>query len=174
MSDISLGEFCEPRAGSAELALRRWGFTGDRLLRLAARVARDQRSIPEGYLEDAIGHLTVVGIQAALEFDPARAPAFTYGTVDKHFEAFAYYRMRLRLIDWLRSTSNGNGFGRNGTLGREQLGVEDEDDLTGWEQVVLDRAERDRWKMCAHQSGLTVAEWLKRAGTIQADFQTAA
>jgi len=41
-------------SGAAELALERWGFTGDRLLRLAARAARDHHAIPAGYLDDAI------------------------------------------------------------------------------------------------------------------------
>lgn len=177
-------------AGAAELALEQWQFNGQRLLRLAARVAHDHRNLPVGYLEDAISHLTEVGIRAAFEFNPDRALGFTYGSIDKHFEAFAYYRMRLRLIDWVRTTSNGNGFGRNGTLGRELL-VSDTDpgdhespatmkwhgihpeDLDGLDDVVIADLERERWRKCAKMSGLSLTEWLYRAGTIQADFQLA-
>jgi len=160
--------------GDAELALEQWGFTGQRLLRLAARAAHDHRTIPTGYVEDAVGHLTEVGIRAAFDFDPGRATGFTYGTVDKHFEAFCYWRMRMRLVDWLRTTSNGNEFGRNGTLGRELLIEPDPDEAyPGWDEVSIDRTVRERFRRAAEQSGLTMGEWAFQAMTIQADYQLA-
>jgi len=158
--------------GTAELALRVWGFTGDRLLRLAARAARDHPQIPDGYLDDAISHLAEIGMRAALEFDPALAPNLNYGTVDKKFEAFAYYRMRLRLIDWLRSTSNGNEFGRNGTVGRERLGVDSDDEpYDGFDDVRVSSLMRERFRRAAELSGLTIDEWAVQAMTIQSDLQ---
>lgn len=158
--------------GSAEVALQRWGFTGRRLLKLAARAARDHHAIPTGYVDDAVGHLTEVGIRAAFEFDPDRASGFTYGTLDKRFEAFAYYRMRLRLIDWLRTTTNGNGFGRNGTLGRELLTEPDPDEsYGGWDEVTIDRTVRERFKAAAAQSNMSMGAWAMQCMIIQSDYQ---
>lgn len=163
-------------AGRAELALRQWEFTGQRLLRLAAKAARDHHArIPTGYLDDAVGHLTEIGIRAAFDFDPGKALGFTIETpVDKRFEAFAYWRMRVRLIDWVRTTSNGNEFGRNGTLGRELLSEPDPDEAyPGWDDVTVDRAVRERFKTAASMSNMTMGEWAFQAMSIQADIQLA-
>ena len=65
---------------TADRALRRHGFDGERLLQLSRRVAADELHrrgayLPGPRLDDLTGHLVVVGLRSALSYDANRSGA---------------------------------------------------------------------------------------------------
>lgn len=116
------GSIPADRSRSSE-ALAENGFTAERLLALARKAVEDgleQWQIPRDAIDvdDAYGHATAAGLDAAERYDESRDAGARRLPRDVRFRQFAYLRMRLRLIDWLRKNY---GYTRNGTNGRVLL-----------------------------------------------------
>jgi hypothetical protein len=101
-------------SGTADEVLRAHGFTGDRLLKLARKIANDKLARLGGFmheqrLEDLVGFLALQGVQAALRYDPERAHA-RYGS--RGGDPFASWLADIldhRVTDWYRSKAEGGG-----------------------------------------------------------------
>jgi hypothetical protein len=96
-----------------ELALRRHGFTTERLMRLSRKVAADgtrrRGSALGDRFEDLVSRLQMVGLQAALRFDPEREH-LSYGrNGGEPFASYVADVMDKRIDDHFRS--KGEGFG---------------------------------------------------------------
>jgi hypothetical protein len=112
---IRAGALQRPAAG----VLEEHGFTGERLLRLARRIANDWLRRSGGFLDDErmddlVGFLVLQGCRAATRYDPERVQR-SYGSGGG--DPFASYLadiMQVRVTDWYRSKREGNGDRRYG------------------------------------------------------------
>jgi excisionase family DNA binding protein len=145
---------------TADEVLRAHGFSGDRLLKLARKIANDKLARLGGFmheqrLEDLVGFLALQGVQAALRYDPERAHA-RYGS--RGGDPFASWLADILdhgVTDWYRSKAEGGGDRRynndnrlvlDGDMGYEEPGdaFEREFDLRRAEQGVdFEEAEAD-------------------------------
>jgi DNA-directed RNA polymerase specialized sigma24 family protein len=101
---------------TADQILRQHGLNGDRLLKLARRIARDaQRRSPAGLggkYEDLVSFLTLQALEAAIKYDPAR----TNGGYT--FSSYLCDIMESRIPDFFRRKSEGFGDRRSGNDNR--------------------------------------------------------
>jgi hypothetical protein len=110
-------------ARAASDVLAEHGFSGDRLLKLARRIALDELRRRGGFLdeermEDLVGFLVLHACRAALRYDPERRQArYGSGGADP-FASYVADVMALRVTDWYRSKAEGNGDRRHGSDGR--------------------------------------------------------
>ena len=85
--------------------LREHGFTGERLLKLARRVANDElrrrgAALGDRY-DDLIGFLVETGLRTAERYDPARVrPGYS-------FASFIYDILAMRVTDFFRAKAQG-------------------------------------------------------------------
>jgi DNA-directed RNA polymerase specialized sigma24 family protein len=105
-----------PAHTTAEQALRKHGLTGDRLLRLARRIATDaQHRAPAGLggkYEDLVSFLALQALEAAIRYEAPTEPT-RYA-----FTSYLCDIMELRITDWYRRKSEGFGDSRSGSNGR--------------------------------------------------------
>jgi hypothetical protein len=149
----------DPRlAGQADAALRRIGFDGERLLRLAHQVANDELRRKGSYLgdryEDLVGWLVVVGCRAAIAYNPARANG------NYQASTYLYDVMEKRIPDFYRR--KGEGFGDTRKKYTAQVDLVDEyepADNVDFEGLVDDRR-RSQWQRAADVAGWSLEEWV--------------
>lgn len=105
---------------TAEDVLESHGFGGDRLLKLARRIAADELRRRGGFLdherlEDLVAFLTLQGVKAAVRYDPDRRQV-KYGQNGGRdtFSSYIADVMAHRVTDWYRSKAEGNGDRRYG------------------------------------------------------------
>ena len=109
---------CDPVAGSGELALRKHGLTGEKLLRMAYAIAngyaRRTGSGLDSRLDDLAQHLALTATRRALLYDPAKNPNST-------FTSYLWDIMEPACIDWHRRKAEGFGDRRYGHDNRVDL-----------------------------------------------------
>lgn len=148
-----------------DLALMRHGFTVERLMRLARKIAADELRLRGATLgdrfDDLVSRLQMVGLQAAIRYDPERHHA-TYGA--NGGEPFASYVadiMGKRVDDFFRSKSEGFGDRRYGNDNRVVLADDPDpaDHDTDFEHLV-DERRRARWQEAATEVSWPLSEWI--------------
>jgi hypothetical protein len=159
-AEPKIGDTSEPRAGSAELALRRWGFTGERLLNLAHAVAnnelrRKQSTLGDRY-DDLVSWLVEVGLKGAITYDPDRHSAnYTFGS-------YLWDIMERRTADFYRRKGEGFGDRRYGNDGRIILVDDNSDDPdpdVDFDKLISEKR-LTRWQHAAVLVEMTVSEWV--------------
>lgn len=159
------------RAGAAELALRRVGLSPERLTKIVRKAIVDYYAETGGSLggerlDDAVSFVRERLLGELGVYDRALAGGVSV-------ETFTYRRARFRVVDWLRTKSEGVEFGdaRSGSQGRVALTddgmlevARSDDDRVdvAVEQYAVGLSERDRWTLrhvaTAAAEGLTIAE----------------
>lgn len=109
------------RAGSAELALRRVGLDGSRLTKIVRKAVLDYYADVGGRLstdrlDDAISFVRERMLGEIGRYDPELAGGVSV-------ETWVYRRSRPRVIDWLRSKSEGLEFGDARTGSQNRVGL---------------------------------------------------
>jgi hypothetical protein len=109
------------REGAAELALRRHGFTGERLQKLARKVANDSlrgRGATLGdRFDDLVSSLCIVGMQAAHRYDPDMVQTKYGQNGGEPFASYVADVMEHRIVDFYRKKSEGFADRRRGLDG---------------------------------------------------------
>ncbi len=149
-----------------DLALRRHGWTGERLQREARKIANDYIALHVPYMgdrrEDLVSFITEKAQQAAFRFRPDH-PVSSYGTNGgNHFSSWICDIMDKRCVDWYRSKHEGNGDRRYGNDNRIVY-AEDPDPAdhdVDFSRLISDR-ERSDWQAAANVTGWELDEWIK-------------
>ena len=156
------------RARRAEDVLAEHDFGGERLLKLARRIANDELRRRGAFLdpsrfEDLVGFLALQGMQAAVRYDPERRQA-TYGRDGG--EPFASWMADIlahRITDWYRSKHEGHGDRRKGHDNRIVLAPSDHEafdvDSDEFEALLSERRAAE-WQWAATSVDLSLAEWV--------------
>lgn len=148
-----------------DLALKRHGFTVERLQKLARKVANDELRLRGAVLgdrfDDLVSRLVIVGLQAAMRYDPERLQ-LRYGV--NGGEPFASYVadvMGRRVDDYFRSKAEGFGDRRYGNDARIVLADDPDpaDHDTDFEELVDDRR-RAKWQQAAELSGWSLSQFV--------------
>lgn len=156
------------RAGAAELALRRQGWTGERLMKEARRIVADYVRGNVPYLathrrDELVDFVVEKALMASMRFDPTR-PTKSYGSKGgKHFDSWICDVMWNRCTDWQRSKAEGNGDRRYQNDGRIVLAgdtVADEPDPDVDFGKLLSERRLVKWQAAADIVGLDVSEWV--------------
>lgn len=112
---------CDPIAGSGELALRKHGMHGDRLLNMAYAIAnaycRKTGAGLDTRIDDLAQYLALTATRQALMYDPLKNPNST-------FTSYLWDIMEQRCVDFFRSKGNGFGDRRYGHDNRVTLAGE--------------------------------------------------
>ena len=148
---------------TAEQALHQHGLNGDRLLKLAHRIAQDaQRQAPAGLggkYEDLVSFLTLQALEAAIRYNPAQSGnGYT-------FASYLCDIMERRVPDFYRRKSEGFGDSdrRSGADNRITLAGDTLDDHLDTD-VDFDRllSERrlSRYQRAATITGIDISEWI--------------
>lgn len=148
-----------------ELALMRHGFTVERLQKLARKVANDALRLRGATLgdrfEDLVSRLQMVGLQAALRYDPQRQHAKYGSNGGEPFASYVADLMDLRVDDYFRSKAEGFGDRRAGNDNRIVLADDPDpaDHDTDFEDLV-DERRRARWQQAATTQGVSLSEFI--------------
>ena len=149
-----------------ELALGRHGFTTDRLIRLARKIANDALRLRgatlQDRLDDLVSRLTIVGLEAAFRFDPEREMKSYGSRGGDPFESYVSDIMGKRVDDYFRSKAEGFGDRRYGNDDRLVL----TDDFDATEPVVFDIIgdhERAKWQQAAQAAKQDLEGWMVNA-----------
>ena len=148
-------------------ALAERGFTGDRLLRLARKIANDELGrrgafLDQSRFEDLVSFLTLAGANAALRYDPQRYHASYGRNGGEPFASWLADVLSHRVTDWYRSKSEGNGDASYGHDRRVVLSpMDDEVDVDGldFENLISERRLVE-WQQAASAVDLPMAEWV--------------
>lgn len=139
---------CDPIAGSGELALRRHGLHGEKLLNMAYAIAngycRKTGAGLDSRIDDLAQYLALAATRQSLLYDPAKNPNST-------FTSYLWDIMEQRCVDFFRSKGNGFGDRRYGNDNRVTL-VGDEQDLGHTTDIGIpddDTEPRTRWRYAA-------------------------
>ena len=150
-----------------ELALRRQGWTGERLQKTARKITNDYCRANVPYLttdrrDEMADFVTEKAQQATMRFKPNH-PTTTYGmNGGSHFDSWICDMMVHRCSDWFRSKHEGNGDNRYGNENR----IEYRDDLdpadhdVDFSKIVSDR-ERAEWQAAAQATDWELEDWMK-------------
>jgi len=136
----------------------RHGFTAERLMKLARKIANDallQRGgTPSDRFEDLVSHLQIVGLQAALKFDPLRFHEQYGKNGGEPFGSYVADVMTLRVADFFRMKREGFGDRRRGLAGLVELSDDPDpaDHDVDFEDLV-DERRRAKWQRAAELSG---------------------
>ena len=153
-----------------ELALRRHGFTTERLMNLAQKVAADgirRRGAALGdRFDDLVSRLTIAGLQAALRYDPEREHMAYGRNGGDPFASYVSDIMDKRIDDHFRSRAEGFSDRRYDNYGEvtpsdtiEQQHRADVEDAV----ERLDSFSNIEWyKDAAAVEGLPLADWIVR------------
>ena len=148
-----------------ELALMRHGFTVERLQRLARKVGNDALRLRGATLgdrfEDLVSRLQMVGLQAALRYDPERFQAKYGQNGGEPFASYVADLMERRVDDYFRSKAEGFGDRRYGNDNRIVLADDPDpaDHDTDFDSLV-DERRRARWQQAADRYGMTLSEFV--------------
>ena len=148
-----------------ELALMRHGFTVERLQKLSRKVGNDALRLRGATLgdrfEDLVSRLQLVGLQAALRYDPERQQAKYGQNGGEPFASYVADLMERRVDDYFRSKAEGFGDRRYGNDNRIVLADDPDpaDHDTDFEALV-DERRRSRWQAAADTCGMTISEFI--------------
>jgi DNA-directed RNA polymerase specialized sigma subunit len=146
---------------SADDALREHGLSGDRLMKLARRIANDaQRRAPAGLggkYEDLVQFLNLQALEAALRYDPAKSGN------GYSFTSYLCDVMELRVDDFYRRKSEGFGDRRHGNDQRIVLVGDSEefdfDSEIDFEEKLSERRMQG-WQRAAENLGMPFRDWV--------------
>jgi hypothetical protein len=145
---------------TAEEALAEHGLNGDRLMKLARRIASDaQRRAPAGLggkYEDLVGFLTLQALEAAVRYDPAKSGN------GYSFTSYLCDVMELRVDDFYRRKSEGFGDRRHGNDQRIVLVgdyAEDFDAEVDFDGLLSERR-MQAWHRAAERLDMPFREWV--------------
>lgn len=155
----------QAQPSTAEL-LEQHGLTGERLLKLARRIALDaERRAPTGLggkREDLTSYLTEKALEAMLRYDPATlGPGYT-------LTSWLCDIMEHRVIDFYRRKSEGYGDRRYGNDARIILAgdtLTDEPDPYTWDEALQELTEDEEyerltlWANAAHTAKQPLPQW---------------
>jgi hypothetical protein len=151
------------REGAAELALRRHGFTGERLQKLARRVANDWLRAKGATLgdryEDLVSSLCIVGLNGALRYDPTMYQRSYGSNGGEPFASFVADLMERRIVDWYRAKAEGNGDRRYDNDGRVWLAGDDIDEFSGQTLEEIDPRIVEKWGRAARLVTKPMHKW---------------
>jgi len=144
---------------TAEDALHANGLTGERLLKLARRIATDaQHRAPAGLggkYEDLVSFLTLQALEAAVRYDPAISGN------GYSFSSFLCDIMERRIPDFYRRKAEGFGDRRTGNDNRLTLtgDTDDFDTDIDFEQLISERR-AGTWNKAAELSNMPFTSWV--------------
>jgi DNA-directed RNA polymerase specialized sigma subunit len=146
---------------TAEDALREHGLNGDRVMKLARRIASDaQRRAPAGLggkYDDLVGFLSLQALEAALRYEPAKSGN------GYSFTSYLCDVMELRVDDFYRRKSEGFGDRRHGNDQRIVL-VGDNEDFDFDTEIDFENKLSDRrmqgWHRAAEQLDMPFRDWV--------------
>jgi hypothetical protein len=150
----------------AELALRRHGWTGERLQKTARRITNDYLKLNVPYLsetkrEDMVDFVTEKALWATLRFRPSY-PTASYGqNGGNHYDSWICDIMSNRCPDFFRSKHEGFGDKRYNNHDRIVLDADPDpaDHDTDFSDLI-DERRRARWQQAADQVGWALEEWI--------------
>jgi len=148
-----------------ELALMRHGFTTERLMKLSRKIANDALRLRGASLgdrfEDLVSRLQIVGLQAAMRYDPQREHASYGKNGGEPFSSYVADIMGMRVDDYFRSKSEGFGDRRRGFDGMVEL-TDDPDpaDRDVDFSATVDDRRRSKWQAAAVLVGWELDEWI--------------
>ena len=153
-----------------ELALRRHGFTTNRLMTLARTVAADgvqRRGAALGdRFDDLVSRLTIAGLQAALRYDPEREHMAYGRNGGDPFASYVSDIMDKRIDDHFRSRAEGFSDRRYDNYGEVvPTDMIEQNHRADVEDAVerLDSFANIEWyKDAAEIEGLPLADWIVR------------
>lgn len=155
-----------------ELALRRHGFTPERLNRLARRVAIDalrlRGAVLQDRFEDLVSRLVMVGMESAWKYDPEREHLRYGANGGEPFASYVADVMGKRVDDYFRSKAEGFGDRRYGFDNRVTL-TDELDTTEATDFWARDSAghvteyERVRWQKAAQTQGQDLDQWMVNA-----------
>lgn len=133
---------------TADQALRANGLNGDRLLKLARRIANDaQRQAPAGLAgkyEDLVSFLTLQALEATIRYDTTRTrPGYT-------FTSYLCDIMERRVPDFYRRKSEGFGDRRSGNDQRIILTGDHINDHPAPDHDTNGNGDHDHYELWAH------------------------
>ncbi len=144
--------------GSATLALRLNGFTGERLTKLAHKIANDElRKRNDARLKDRYEDL----VQSLVEVGCLYAPRYNSSIATGTFEQYIAKKMAHRVDDFFRRKSEGFGDRRYGNDNRVDL--TDDPDPADHDLDFEDRINEKRtalWQAAANAGGLPLKDWM--------------
>lgn len=157
-----------------ELALRRHGFTTNRLMTLARTVAADgvqRRGAALGdRFDDLVSRLTIAGLQAALRYDPEREHMAYGRNGGDPFASYVADIMDKRIDDHFRSRAEGFSDRRYANYGEVIPSSDYVEAATQRVNEVEDAIERldsfaniEWYNDAARSEGLPLADWIVRA-----------
>jgi DNA-directed RNA polymerase specialized sigma24 family protein len=158
-----------PTHRTATSALEELGLTGDRLLKLARRIATDaQRRAPAGLggkYEDLVSFLVLQALQAAITYDP------DYVRPGYNPASYLCDVMERRVTDWYRRKSEGFGDSRSGSNGRvvfhEDIDEQGDYELTLPESTIeLDQ----HWSSAAGALSTPMHDWALLSEAVVMDW----
>lgn len=148
-----------------ELALMRHGFTVERLMKLSRKIASDALRLRGATLgdrfDDLVSRLQMVGLQAALRYDPQRHHASYGSNGGEPFASYVADLMGKRVDDYFRSKAEGFGDRRYGNDGRVVL--TDDPDPADHDvdfEALVDERRRARWQEAAEAMDWPLSEWI--------------
>lgn len=138
---------CDPIAGSGELALRRHGMTGERLLNMAYAVAnaycRKTGATLGDRIHDMAQHLALTATRRALNYKPELNKSST-------FASYLWDIMEPACIDYFRRKAEGHGDRRYGHDNRIDLAGDTITEIAAQEEPASDDGEPGtRWRYAA-------------------------
>lgn len=150
----------------SEMALELIGFDGERLLRLANRVANDViagrvvgiSAIPHigDKRDDLVSAMAERGLRVAIRYDAS----LTNGNGD-HAQSYIAKHMEHTARDFFRKKSEGFGDRRYGNHDRLVLtDVDDDPDPDVDFDKVISERKLARWQAAAEVVGMTLVEWV--------------
>ena len=162
--DIRMVEMYE-RCEWYDLALMRHGFTVERLQKLARKIASDELRLRGATLgdrfDDLVSRLQIVGLQAALRFDPQRRHESYGRNGGDPFASYVADLMGKRVDDYFRSKAEGFGDRRYGNDGRVVL--TDDPDPADHDvdfEALVDERRRARWQQAAEATGWSLSQFV--------------
>lgn len=148
-----------------ELALMRHGFTTERLMKLSRKIANDALRLRGASLgdrfEDLVSRLQIVGLQAAMRYDPHRDHASYGKNGGEPFASYVADIMGMRVDDYFRSKGEGFGDRRYGLDNRVDL--TDDPDPADHDvdfSATVDDRRRSKWQAAAVIVGWELDDWI--------------
>lgn len=181
----------EAEGGSVEIVLSlllpatQHRSSPERLVAIAGRALADgtrslRPKLKPFEKEDLESHLYEVGVECVTKYDPSRDNGSLTVPLDRRFSSFAYIRMRMRTVDWLRVN---RGYTRPGRARVEEIpsGNMSADDPAGGDPLrepdfsdrLVSRTVVEKWRVVATASQMTMTEWAVDRLNMIADWEAA-
>jgi len=157
-----------------ELALMLHGFTPERLIKLARKIANDALRLRGATLqdrfEDLVSRLQIAGMEAAWKYDPLTKHASYGSNGGDPFQSYLSDIMDKRVVDFYRSKAEGWGDRRYGNDNMYDLS--DDPDPADHDvdfEYLVDERRRARWQQAADSKGMTISQFVVSAIDVVTD-----